>query len=322
MAIDLEGDCIRCRTCDGFPCKLGAKGDAETRGVDPALATGNARLITGYRVLHIATDYTGRNVTHLIAEGPSGQVQIRGRKFVLAAGAVNSAALLLASAGGKHPSGLANSTGLVGRNFMMHNNTHLAAVDLNRTNDVTFQKTLSVNDWYLDGGDGVPLGTLQLIGKVQGVMMRSYATKVPTPLLNKMASRSVEWLVMSEDLPSLDNRVTIGPFGTIGTAREAIGLETHERLLKKAKALLREVGYDVVFTQPFDISMNSHQCGTLVAGTDPATSVLDPWCRAHELDNLWVVDSSFFPSSAAMNPALTIAAQALRVAAEDSALTA
>ena len=302
------GLCIRCGTCDGFPCKLGAKSDAETCGIEPALATGNARLATGLRVRRIVAD--GRRVGHLVAQDEEGEVKVTGAKFVLSAGAVNSAALLLSS-------NLANSSGQVGRNFMMHNNAHIVAVDLNRKNDVTFQKTLSVNDWYFDGGDGYPLGALQLIGKVQGAMMKTAAPRgVPVGALNQIARRSVEWLIMAEDLPHHENRVTVDAAGTITTARRARGVRTHARLLERAKRLLRATGYDAVFTRHFDISMNSHQCGTLVAGADPGTSVLDPWCRAHDLDNLWAIDAGFFPSSAAMNPALTIAAQALRVVAE------
>jgi choline dehydrogenase-like flavoprotein len=318
MGVDLRegGTCIRCATCDGFPCRLGAKSDAETCGIDPALATGNARLATGVRVRRLVADRGGRRVERLVAESPEGVVEVTGRKFVLAAGAVNSAALLLASQ-------LANASGQVGRNLMLHNNAHIVAVDLDRRNDVTFQKTLSVNDWYLDGGDGYPLGALQLIGKVQGAMMKPAAPRgVPRRLLDGVAARSVEWLVMAEDLPSPASRVTVDGAGTIATARDARGTRTHERLLARAKRLLRAAGYDAIFTQRFDISMNSHQCGTVVCGTDPATSVLDPWCKAHDLENLWVIDGGFFPSSAAMNPALTIAAQALRVVAEsDLAVT-
>jgi choline dehydrogenase-like flavoprotein len=165
---------------------VGAKSDAETCGIDPALATGNARLVTGLRVRRIVTDNGGRRVDHLVAEDREGHVKVTGGKFVLAAGAVNSAALLLASADAGHPGGLANSSDQVGRNFMMHNNAHIVAVDLNRPNDVTFQKTLSVNDWYLDGGDGHPLGAMQLIGKVQGLMMKTAAPRrVPGPVLNQ-----------------------------------------------------------------------------------------------------------------------------------------
>jgi choline dehydrogenase-like flavoprotein len=251
-----------------------------------------------------------------VVDTADGVVEVTGDRFVLSAGAVNSAALLLASADAEHPDGVANGSGQVGRNFMMHNNAHLAAVDLNRRNDAVFTKTLSVNDWYLDGDDGYPLGVLQLIGKVQGVMMKSWATRVPLGLLEAFAGRSVEWLVMAEDLPDPQNRVTVDAAGRITTGRVARGMRTHHRLHRRARGLLRSVGYDAVFTQPFDISMNSHQCGTVRVGTDPATSVLDPWCRSHEVENLWVVDGGFFPSSAAMNPALTIAAQALRVVAE------
>jgi len=318
MGVDWRsgGTCIRCRTCDGFPCPFGAKSDAETCGIEPALATGHTRLVPGVRVRKLVTDGSGRRVSHLVAEGAGGEVRVSGSRFVLAAGAVNSAALLLASACEKHPRGLANASGLVGRNFMMHNNAHIAAIDARRRNDVVFQKTLSVNDWYYDDGSGVPLGTMQLIGKVQGVMMKSWATRMPLPLLDAAAARSVEWLVMAEDLPSRDNRVLVDSAGRISTVRRARGLSTHRRLLRRARRLLRSAGYDVVFTQHFDISMNSHQCGTVVAGSDPGVSVLDPWCRAWDVANLWVVDGGFFPSSAAMNPALTIAAQALRVIAE------
>jgi choline dehydrogenase-like flavoprotein len=310
------GRCVRCSTCDGFPCLVDAKSDAEFCGIELALATGKVRLATRVQVHRIETDATGSRVVRLEAHGPEGPITVSGTKFVLSAGAVNSAALLLASADEKHPNGLANGSGQVGRNFMMHNNAHIAAIDVRRRNDVVFQKTLSVNDWYHDGGDGYPLGVLQLIGKVQGVMMKSYATRVPVPVLDQVARHSVEWLVMAEDLPSAGNRVTLDASGRIVTSRTAVGMSTHRALMKRSKRLLRQAGYEFVATQQFDISMNSHQCGTVVAGADPSVSVLDPWCRAHDVANLWVVDGSFFPSSAAMNPALTIVAQALRVSAE------
>ena len=324
MGVDLRpgGTCLRCRTCDGFPCLVGAKSDAETCAVDPALATGLVRLATGVTVQQIVVDASGRRVDHLVCDGPQGRVEVRGGRFVLSAGSVTSAALLLSSTSDHWPRGLANSSDQVGRRFMMHNNAHIAAVDLRGRhgaagfNDVIFQKTLSVNDFYLDGGDGYPLGSMQLIGKVQGVMMKSWATKVPLSRLDAVAARSVEWLVMSEDLPSPDNRVTVSADGVITTARSAVGTSTHRRLHRRAKKLLRSAGYDAVATQWFDISMNSHQCGTVVAGSDPAASVLDPWCRTWGVENLWVVDGGFFPSSGAVNPALTIAAQALRVVAE------
>ncbi|MDJ1113264.1 GMC oxidoreductase [Microbacterium dauci] len=318
MGVDLRpgGLCIRCSTCDGFPCLLGAKSDAETCAVDPALATGNLRLLTGVRIDRLETGPSGSTVVAAVGTGPDGEVRIAASRFVVSAGAVNSAALLLRSADDKSPAGLANGSGQVGRNYMMHNNAHIAAFDATRRNDVVFQKTLSVNDWYHGAGDGEPAGVMQLVGKVTGSMMKLEVPFAPTGALDEFAKRSVEWLVMAEDLPAAGNRVTIDTAGRIVTHRRALGIDNHRRLMRKAKRLLRRAGYQVIGTQWFGIEMNSHMCGTTVAGHDPARSVVDGWCRAHDADNLWIIDAGFFPSSAAMNPALTIAAQALRVVAE------
>ena len=317
MGIDLRpgGTCVRCQTCDGFPCRLGAKSDAETCALGPALAGGSVRLLTGARITEIELDGTGR-VARLHGDLHGEPLVVDGSAFVLSAGAANSAAIMLASRNVDHPEGVANSTGLVGRNYMVHNNTHIAAVDPRRVNDVVFQKTLAVNDFYDDLGDGIPGGTIQLIGKVQGSMMKTHATRVPRVVLDRMAHRSLELLVMSEDTPSVHNRVTVSDDGRIHVSWRRTNYDRHEALLARAKKVLRKAGFTGVFEQRFTIDMNSHMCGTAKAGTDSATSVLDPLCRAHDVRNLWVVDSAFFPSSGAQNPALTIAAQALRVAAE------
>ena len=257
MGIDWAagGSCIRCHTCDGFPCRLGAKSDAETCALEPALATGHVRLATGTRVTRLVASRDGRRVSHLEVRGPDGPGRVSGSRFVLAAGAVNSAALLIASADRAHPDGLANASGQLGRNFMMHNNAHLVAVDLDRPNDVVFQKTLSVNDWYHDGGDGYPLGSLQLIGKVQGLMMKAGAPWAPVGVLDRAAARSVEWLVMVEDLPAPDNRVVLDASGTIRTIRRARNTAAFRKLHARAKSLLRDCGYDAVLTQHFDIRL-------------------------------------------------------------------
>ena len=317
IGVDLRpgGTCQRCQTCDGFPCRLGAKSDAETCALAPALAGGSVRLRTGAHIRRIELDDHGR-VVRLHGELDGEPVEVEGSAFVISAGAANSAALLLASRTDDMPTGIANSSGLVGRNYMVHNNTHFAAVDPRRRNDVVFQKTLCVHDFYDDLGDGFPGGTIQLIGKVQGSMMKSHATRVPRRALDRIADRSVEGVVMSEDLPSVHNRVTVDPDGRIRVSWRRTNYDRHEALLTRAKQVMRKAGYSGFFEQRFTIDMNSHMCGTAVGGTDPATSVLDPLCRSHDVPNLLVVDSSFFPSSAAQNPALTIAAQALRVAAE------
>jgi choline dehydrogenase-like flavoprotein len=306
MGIDLgpSGKCVRCSTCDGFVCKVGAKSDAQSCALDAALKTGLVKILTNTQVEKLVSKDGGKSINHLIANQGDKTVEIKGGKFVLSAGAVNSAALLLKS-------GIANSSDQIGRNFMMHINTHVAAFDPARKNNLIFQKTLSFNDWYLDGGNGYPLGAVQLIGKVTGLMMKSYATKVPRILLNYIADHSVEFVLMTEDLPDSHNRVTISPAGKIQISRNAIGRKSHRELLKKSEKALRKIGYKAFFKQPFDISMNSHQCGTVKAGEDPKTSVLDRHCKSHDVNNLWVIDGGFFPSSAAMNPALTIAAQAL-----------
>ena len=317
MGIDLRpgGTCVRCQTCDGFPCRLGAKSDAETCALGPALAGGSVRLLTGARITTIELDRAGR-VARLQGELHGEPLVVEGSAFVLSAGAANSAAIMLASRSADHPEGVANSTGLVGRNYMVHNNTHIAAVDPRRVNDVVFQKTLAVNDFYDDLGDGIPGGTIQFIGKVQGSMMKTHATRVPRVVLDRMAHRSLELLVMSEDTPSVHNRVTVSDDGRIHVSWRRTNYDRHEALLARAKKVLRTAGFSGIFEQRFTIDMNSHMCGTTKAGRDSTTSVLDPLCRAHDVPNRWVVDSAFFPSSGAQNPALTIAAQALRVAAE------
>ena len=307
MGVDLasDGACIRCGTCDGFICKLDAKSDAQTCALNPAIKTGHVKLERNLKVTKVVTN--GRRVEYLLAERDGVEVKIYAKKYVLSLGAVNTAALLLRSGQ------VANSSGLVGKNFMMHNNAHIAAFDARKTNDVTFQKTLSFSDWYYDGGNGYPLGSVQLIGKVQGIMMKSYVTKAPLPVLNYIANRSVEFVVMNEDLPSLNNRVEITKSGGIQIFRKALNTSAHKEMMRKTKRVLRKAGFQGIFVQPFDISMNSHQCGTSVAGIDPKKSVVDQYCKSHDLDNLYLIDGGFFPSSAAMNPALTIAAQALRV---------
>jgi choline dehydrogenase-like flavoprotein len=317
MGIDLRpgGRCIRCKTCDGFPCRVLAKGDADVCAVRPALESRDVEILTRAYARQLRTDAAGRRVIAVEVERAGEQLEVSASIVVVACGAANSAALLLRSAGDAHPNGLANSSGLVGRNYMVHNNTAVMAVHPKRRNPTVFQKTLAVNDFYLRGPDRpYPLGNLQLLGKLQAGMLTADQPLAPRPVLQAMANRSVDWWVMSEDLPDPDNRVTLAPDGTIRVRWKPNNLVAHEALVQAARQMLRRAGYPLVLTQRMSIETNSHQCGTLRFGHDPATSVLSPYCRAHDVENLYVVDASFFPSSAATNPALTIAAQALRVA--------
>jgi len=306
------GACVRCMTCDGFPCPYDAKGDAENRCLRPALLSGNVVLETDAKVLRILISPDGRSVTGVEVEAP-GEVSIRRAPIVvLAAGAINSAALLLRSATDRHPRGLANGSDQVGRNYMAHNPTAVMAVSPKRT-EVSYQKTFGVNDYYFGmPGYEKPMGNLQMLGKLQAGMLTASLPFVPRPVMDALARRSFDWYVMSEDLPDPENRVLLDG-RTIRLIYRQNNMRPHRRLVREVGRIMRGLGSPLILSKWLGLQTTSHQCGTVRFGNDPATSVLDPYCRAWELDNFYVVDGGFFPSSAAVNPALTIAAQALRV---------
>jgi choline dehydrogenase-like flavoprotein len=317
-AIDFHpgGTCIRCGTCDAFPCKIGAKGDAETRLIDPALKHANVQLQTGSLVTRLLTDERGKRIVAVEVERLGEKLTISARLFVLSAGAINSAAVLLRSADSKNQNGVANSSGLVGRHYMNHNCTAILAVTPWRVNQTRFPKTLTLNDYYFGGGVSErPLGNLQLLGKIEEPMLRGALPNAPKWSRAWLARHSVDWYVMSEDLAQADSSVSLRNDRAIQLNWKRSNLAAHRRWVEVAKKLLKDVGFPIVLSKPFGTDTPSHQCGTARFGTDPATSVLDPHCRAWDHENLYVVDASFFPSSAALNPALTVAAQALRVGA-------
>lgn len=315
MGVDARtgGACVLCKTCDGFPCRLGAKNDAETRGIDAALSLG-AALYEGVRITRLDHDATGTKVVKAQAETDTGPLTIRANTFVLSAGAANSAVTLLNSSSDMYPNGLANSSGLVGRNWMVHNATFVIASRLGPRNTVSFQKTLGFNDWYLDSPTGQALGNVQMLGKIQAEMITAVYPFVPKFLAGYITDRSVDLYLESEDTPHPENRVYVDKQGRIRVDWTPTNLGAHKTLIRLTRKALVKAGYPLVLTKTMGIETNSHMCGTAVAGHDPTTSVVDEYCKTHDLDNLYIVDSSFFPSSAAMNPALTIAAQALRVA--------
>jgi len=234
---------------------------------------------------------------------------------VLSCGAINSAALLLRSRNAAHPDGLANSSGLVGRRYMAHLATMMQGFHPFRRNATVFQKTVAINDFYLQGRDTpFPWGQIQSQGRTHGVMAQTVAPWIPLWAYEAWVSRGVDWLVMSEDLPDADNRVTVDAQGRIQLHYRPNNLRAHRELVRETKRILRRLGFWVVVKHSHGSRNTTHQCGTLVFGADPRTSVLDPFCRTHDVPNLFVVDASFFPSSAAVNPGLTIVAQALRTA--------
>lgn len=315
LGIDLRegGTCIRCKTCDGFPCQVLAKSDAEVCVTTPALESPNVSLMTGARAIALRTDPTGRRVTGLEVDLNGVRRTIIASTYVVAAGAINSTALLLRSSSDKHPNGLANATGLVGRNYMAHINSALMAIRPN-TNGTVFQKTLAVNDWYFDESNArVGRGHAQLLGKLQGSMLQGSVPWAPKRVLAELAGRSVDWYLMTEDLPDPENRVSLDPAGRVIVNFRPNNVRLHKRLVSSMATAMRRAGYPMIQTRRFGLDATAHQSGTVRFGDDPATSVLDPLCRSHDVANLFVMDASFLPSSSAQNPALTVAAQALRV---------
>ncbi len=309
-----NGSCQRCANCDAFPCKIGAKGDAERCLLRPALRAPNITLRSCVRVERLATDASGRRITAVEVTEGGVRSTISAGLFVLSAGAINSAALLLRSANPRHPRGLANSSDTVGRHYMTHNTTALMAVHPFRRNHTSFPKTLAVHDFYFgDGPNSTPLGSLQLLGKIREPMLREPLAAMPRFMRQALASRSVDWYAQSEDTPHRDSRVSVRSDGAIELRRRRTNLGAHARWVDKCRGVLRATGYPIVLTKAFGLEAVSHQCGTVRFGADATTSALDPLCKAWDHDNLYVVDAGFFPSSAAVNPALTVAAQALRV---------
>ena len=311
-----EGDgCILCNTCNSFPCRLHAKSEAEVCCVRPATENSGVALWTHAFARRLLTDAAGRRVAALEVVRHGETVRVEAPLFVVACGAVNSAALLLRSANDRHPDGLANSSGLVGRRYMAHHATMMQGFHPFRRNRAVFQKTVAINDFYLRGPDGgPPLGQIQSQGRTHAVMAQTVVPWVPLWAYAAWVARGVDWLAMTEDLPRRDNRVTVDAAGRIHLRYRPDNARPHRRLVREMRRILRRLGFWVVMTHSHGARNTTHQCGTACFGTDPRTSVLDPFCRSHDIENLFVVDASFFPSSAAVNPGLTIAAQALRVA--------
>ncbi|HVB33454.1 MAG TPA: GMC family oxidoreductase [Patescibacteria group bacterium] len=317
--------CIRCRAFDGFPCVTNGKADAQVICVEPVLAGHpNVTLLTDAYVERLETSASGREVTAVKVRRNGAEEIYSGDIVVVACGAINSAALLLRSAGEKHPEGLANSSGVVGRYYLRHENTALMAISI-EPNPTVFQKTLAFADFYFRSEDwDYPLGLIQMLGKSDGAMLRGeapgWASWMPEMTFEEMAEHSVDFWIATEDLPDPENRVTLGRDGQITLHLKETNVEAHERLIAKWKQLLGKLGFrehviprQLYLSKRIPIAGTAHQAGTVRFGTDPGGSALDVNCKAHDLDNLYVVDGSFFPSIGAVNPALTIMANALRI---------
>jgi choline dehydrogenase-like flavoprotein len=309
------GGCVLCNTCNSFACRVHAKSEADVCCVRPAVERPNVTLWTNACARRLMTDASGRKIEAIEVERNGQTVRIGASLVIVSCGAVNSAALLLRSASDKHPRGLANASGLVGKRYMAHLATMMQGFHPFRKNDTVFQKTVAINDYYLRGPDTeYPLGQIQSQGRTHAVMAQTAYPFIPLWAYDAWVSRGVDWLVMSEDLPRLENRVAVERDGRIRLYYRPNNLKAHRRLVTETKRILYRLGFWRVVKHSHGSRNTTHQCGTLCFGTDPRTSVLDTYCRTHDVENLFVVDASFFPSSAAVNPGLTIIAQALRVA--------
>jgi choline dehydrogenase-like flavoprotein len=317
--------CVRCPTCDGFPCLVHAKSDAEVLGVRPALEHRNVTLLTNAEAVRLESNPSGRAVTQVVVDHEGHLERYAGDIVVVACGAANSAKLLLASVNDRHPSGLANGSDEVGRNYMFHASQAVLALS-REPNPTVFQKTLGLNDFYFRGPDfDYPMGNIQMIGKSQAAMFRGekpLETRLaPTWALKDVADHAVDFWLSTEDLPHSDNRVTLDRDGRIRLNYRPSNQTAAARLYHQLKSMLGALDMHpdhlihrfAYMKSDIPLAGVAHQAGTCRFGSDPASSVLNPDCRAHELDNLYVVDTSFFPSISAVNPALTAMANALRV---------
>jgi choline dehydrogenase-like flavoprotein len=318
--------CRRCNCCDGFPCLVHAKSDADVLGMRPALASSNVSLLTRAEVRRLVTDASGRRVTAVEVQRDGETLRVSGDVVVVSCGAANSARLLLMSASDQHPRGLANGSDQVGRNYMFHNSKAMVAL-AHEPNTTVFQKTITINDWYLgDAEFNYPMGNIQMTGKTNGQIMKGYAPLetflMPGWSMDKIAEHALDFWISSEDLPDPENRVTIDDKGHIHLNYTPNNQTAAQQLYGRLTGVLDRlylrnhlVERQIYIKSSMSIAAVGHQAGTCRFGSDPATSVLDLNCKAHELDNLYVVDTSFMPTIGAVNPSLTAIANALRVAA-------
>jgi choline dehydrogenase-like flavoprotein len=316
--------CVRCSTCDGFPCLVHAKSDAEVLGVRPALEHPNVTLLTNATAVALSTNPAGTAVTEVVVERDGSRESYAADIIVVSAGAANTAKLLLSSANDAHPNGLANGSDQVGRNYMFHNSQAVLAIS-KEPNPTVFQKTLGVNDYYFASDEWeFPMGNIQMVGKSVAEMYRGekpLMTKLaPTFTLEEVATHAIDFWLSTEDLPLAENRVSVDREGKLTLNYKSTNDGARDRLFKQLRSLLGHLGMHdhliprwAYLENKIPVAGVAHQAGTCRFGSDPASSALNTDCRAHELDNLYVVDTSFFPSISAVNPALTAMANAVRV---------
>ena len=292
---------------DGYPDLRCGKMDAETCGMAAALKHENVDLVTGAEVMSLKADPQTGHIHEVVYRQGDEDIRLTPKVVAVCAGAVQSAALLLRS-------GVANSNDQVGRCFMNHNASALIAIDPRFRNDAIYQKTFGINDWYLsDGNGGRPLGNVQLLGRVTPDILKIQVPTLPMPLARWISGHALDLYAISEDLPDPESRIVLKD-GKIQLIWQRSNMTAHRKLVAKTRKTLRAAGFPIVLSRLFDGRVPSHQCGTVRLGNDPKTSVVDPDCRSWDHPNLFVTDAGALPTSAAVNPALTVAALSLRAA--------
>src|SRR5436190_5549818 len=317
--------CVRCANCDGFPCAVHGKSDAEVLGVRPALEHPNVELLTNAKAVRLETEPGGTAVSAVIVEREGEVERYEADLIVLASGAANTAKLLLLSASEEHPNGLANGSDQVGRNYMFHNSQAVLALSRDE-NPTIFQKPLGLNDFYFGSDDhDYPLGNIQMVGKSQAPMFRGEkpgeTRLAPDWTLERVAKHAVDFWLSTEDLPRPENRVTVDGDGRVTLRYTPTNDVPKKELYGRLRSMLGHLGMHpdyllhrfAYMKNEIPVAGVAHQAGTCRCGDDPATSAVNRDCRAHELDNLYIVDTSVFPSIGAVNPALTAMANSLRV---------
>ncbi|MGI4765309.1 MAG: GMC oxidoreductase, partial [Janthinobacterium lividum] len=319
--------CMRCDAFDGFPCLLNGKADAQVVCIDPTLARfKTVTLLTDAYAERLETTPDGKSVRYVHVDRGGVKERYSADIVVVAGGALSSAQLMLRSSGPNHESGLANGSDQVGRNYMRHNQSVLMAF-LRQKNTTVFQKTLGCSDFYFGDADYPhPIGLIQMCATTHGDQVRGEEVPhwlndwLPQMPFNAIADHALDFWLSSEDLPIPENRIRYEGEKVFHDLTET-NMEAHRQLRTRLERIMKASGCapylmerNLYFGKDIPIGGTAHQAGTMRFGTDPRTSVLDTNCKAHELDNLYATDAGFFPSIGAVNPTLTIVANALRVA--------
>ncbi|QOC22775.1 GMC family oxidoreductase [Wenzhouxiangella sp. AB-CW3] len=329
--------CVKCDACAEFGCAVGAKGSSQESFVRRALATGRLELRTGTIATELETGARDRVEGVVYLDRARGtRHRARGRLFIVSCSAVESARLLLLSRSGRHPDGLGNEQGLVGRHLQFHGTT-FGSARIDRQPDWNPMLNVSVADYYLgDGASGELLkgGMLRFdmlarlpFRRSLQVLRRNDRILWGKPLLDALAEElgqcdRIEYEVFHDFLPSSETWMSLDE-----NREDAFGLpaahirlghcpqrqRTGEILSERAGEILSEAGATDIVHDAVGATSSYLVHGTCRFGSNPETSVLDPWCRVHSMDNLHVVDGSFMPTSGGSPPTLTIVANALRV---------